>query len=592
MSQRLTRLGHKPFKWLSISLTWPIHLSTPTLVSLIHIGILDTARLDPANVVLHVGDFARVCQARGQRADNREFLVFGVIKGECYKAVPCREFLVYQTYSPNARVQPTMKGVIKIAQLFGKNMELATAASLTTLPGTYYGDRQTLLAQLSALHLPKEEWHDDPKLARSSEVDYHGSQEAEYAAKLIRRLIDIVEGEEPHADVEPPLSPSIFPGNPAPQLPLLDVEEDQLKFVRDSEREEAQAALDAGTSIRDVDDVLARSRRKAFLEDKSVPRELKNLQTTMSGCHGVVEAHWKIHTKGRYPYDEQAAEYLDAPKMQQLAETTPRYLFRAWSAESGGDPQLNTVNAITPRAFHRGAAPTTLFAATKNEIAELVQLHLHYVDTGKPTIFSSWSQSLAFALHIACNFVETGRTNIHISVTDTTKLDQDVLAIHSGYLCRETLLLPAQLADQYEYLTFGVVKRPAHTSVSLSSMQEAGYEKMFLPQWMEDAEHKKMIIDIIKCVSRLFGDDLELLVSSHFVADMSRQLQMNESEMLSALSGLKLPGNWGDDSKLTTTGRDTVHGFHGPPLAAKLIRNIIRMSKGLEMEAEGRRDLD
>ena len=82
-----------------------------------HIGILDTTRLDPANVVLHVGDFARVCQARGQRADNREFLVFGVIKGECYKAVPCREFLVYQTYSPNARVQPTMKGVIKRSRM-------------------------------------------------------------------------------------------------------------------------------------------------------------------------------------------------------------------------------------------------------------------------------------------------------------------------------------------------------------------------------------------------------------------------------------------------------------------------------------------
>lgn len=337
-----------------------------------HIGILDTARLDPANVVLHVGDFAGVCQARGQRTDNQEFLAFGVIKGECYKAVPCREFLACQTYSPYAGLQqPTMEGVIKIAQLFGKDMELAMAASLTTLPGTHYGDRQTLLAQLSTLHLPKE-WHDDTKLARSSEVDYHRSREAEYAAKLIRRLIDIVEGKESYIDVEPLLLPSFFPRNPAPELPLLDVEEDPLEFVRDSEREEAQAALDAGTSIRDVDEVLARSRRKAFLEDKSVPRELKNLQTTMSGCHGVVEAHWRIHTKGKYPYDKQATQYLDAFKMQQLAETTPRFLFRAWSAESGGDRQLNTVDAITPRAFHKGTAPITLFAATKTELGEFV----------------------------------------------------------------------------------------------------------------------------------------------------------------------------------------------------------------------------
>lgn len=172
---------------------------------------------------------------------------------------------------------------------------------------------------------------------------------------------------------------------------------------------------------------------------------------------------------------------------------------------------------------------------------------------------------------------------------DTTKLGQDVLAIHSGYLCREALLLPDQRACQYEYLIFGVVR--GHKSVPLVSMREAGYEKMFLPQWMEDAEHKEMIIDIIKRVSKLFGEDLELLVASHFVADMSRRLQMNESEMLVALSGFNLPDDWRDDSKMTTTARDTVHGFQGPPLAAKLIRNIIRMSKGLQIEAEERQDM-
>lgn len=113
---------------------------------------------------------------------------------------------------------------------------------------------------------------------------------------------------------------------------------------------------------------------------------------------------------------------LTYPRIKEARRHVPRYLFRAWSASSGGAPELNTREAITPSAFLSGAGHEDAYSLTTSEFIRKTLNHL----TTKPvqTEFSSWTASLNFARCFAYqrnNGVSdrTDRGTAYISVIDT-----------------------------------------------------------------------------------------------------------------------------------------------------------------------------
>lgn len=88
-----------------------------------------------------------------------------------------------------------------------------------------------------------------------------------------------------------------------------------------------------------------------------------------------------------------------------------------WHPGSGGDPQLNTIHAVTPHAFlHRLDRPV-VYDMTAEQFIDNTTRHL----CGDRTVvsgFSSWSASPRFVLRYAT----TQRYTAYIAVIDTLRL--------------------------------------------------------------------------------------------------------------------------------------------------------------------------
>lgn len=106
-------------------------------------------------------------------------------------------------------------------------------------------------------------------------------------------------------------------------------------------------------------------------------------------------------------------------KLQEASKTIPRYLFRMCHRGSGGDPQLNTIHAVTPHAFlHRWDRPV-VYDMTAEEFIDNTTRHL----CGDRTVvseFSSWSASPRFVRRYAT----TQRYTAYIAVIDTSRLQK------------------------------------------------------------------------------------------------------------------------------------------------------------------------
>lgn len=62
--------------------------------------------------------------------------------------------------------------------------------------------------------------------------------------------------------------------------------------------------------------------------------------------------------------------------IKKASEHRPRYLFRAWSPESGGNKELNTTSKITPRAFFEGQGPEHISDVPTNTLVKSIVAHL------------------------------------------------------------------------------------------------------------------------------------------------------------------------------------------------------------------------
>lgn len=182
-----------------------------------HISVLDTEMLGPMNPILHTGDFDRVLQTGSVWQFSNEYLIFGVVRGDAYKAVPYSDFTAAVTsidvnlvdgWPEVSLTGLTIESLKALAQRYGEKLELIIAAGLSRMSVGHSWTREDLLSMLCTLNFPAD-WRDDPKLSMSSEVDYHGHEDAKDILRILRDVVDVSEGRTPQP--EPAARPSLGP---------------------------------------------------------------------------------------------------------------------------------------------------------------------------------------------------------------------------------------------------------------------------------------------------------------------------------------------------------------------------------------------
>lgn len=207
--------------------------------------------------------------------------------------------------------------------------------------------------------------------------------------------------------------------------------------------------------------------------------------------------------------------------LRSAGKSLPRYLFRTWNADSGGNGRLNKPDAITPMAFlQKAKPPASMFDIDKRELLGLIYGYLNQRHVRTP--FSSWSHSLQFAISM---MMYPGR-DAHISVIDTRQLKPENFIFH----CRSPKINKGMSVPQYdeEFLVYGVVEGAAHCAVPLDALKP--FVQALLPN-VDDFLHNLVQgslvqlarsptlskyakqIRVAKEFSRPFGLDFELPVA-------------------------------------------------------------------------------
>ncbi|KAF2822829.1 hypothetical protein CC86DRAFT_469465 [Ophiobolus disseminans] len=140
----------------------------------------------------------------------------------------------------------------------------------------------------------------------------------------------------------------------------------------------------------------------------------------------------------------------------------PRYLFRAWTSDSGGGPNANINNsiAIVPHAFMPESGnnvSSSFYNTLESELCRMASMH--YGGGHSLSAFSSWAVSLALVLCYAKE-LSLKRERTHVAVMDTHELGPDVLVWHVPHLIN---------AGNHECLAFGRIRGRAYQAVSFET---------------------------------------------------------------------------------------------------------------------------
>ncbi|KAG9827663.1 hypothetical protein KCU98_g14825, partial [Aureobasidium melanogenum] len=112
-------------------------------------------------------------------------------------------------------------------------------------------------------------------------------------------------------------------------------------------------------------------------------------------------------------------------KLKQASKNVPKYLFRMWNADSGGNRKLNTTTTITPLAFASSKGHKPVYDMTRSEFIKNTMSHLGGAMV--LTEFSSWSQSPYFAFYYAH---QRKSSSVHVAIIDTEELAKSNPAFH------------------------------------------------------------------------------------------------------------------------------------------------------------------
>ncbi|KAH0361771.1 hypothetical protein KCU65_g8528, partial [Aureobasidium melanogenum] len=175
-------------------------------------------------------------------------------------------------------------------------------------------------------------------------------------------------------------------------------------------------------------------------------------------------------------------------KLEEVNKQVPRHLYRMWHSTSGGNPNLNTIDKITPLSFLQYTGHVNVYDMPIQSFTQNVVNHLNGAHV--TTEFSSWSASPMFVLNYATDKPETA----YIAVIDTLGLCADgrnsifyVPALASVFEDSDSSHWTYFLRYDWEFLVHGVVEGIHYKAVSFKSLREAGLT-VYLPQFQEGYE--------------------------------------------------------------------------------------------------------
>jgi hypothetical protein len=260
--------------------------------------------------------------------------------------------------------------------------------------------------------------------------------------------------------------------------------------------------------------------------------------------------------------------------IEQIHRETPRFLFRARSRASGGDPRLNTTEAIIPLAFLRGTGPGSIHDMSRHELMEAAEAHIAQLKRSFQTVFSSWTQSLPFALDYAEKVLAPEEA--YISCIDTTKLPRYNIIFFTQTLQQKVACRSVHRVSccNFEYLAFGPVRGAGYTSVQRKDLFQEGrnVEEFFeadhirsypfrqcppliISPYQADDQTDQAPDCVIQLVGRawqiaqLFGPTFQAAPLIHLVT-ARRQTARAYRMIKTALMSLDLPGDWLTDKRL------------------------------------------
>ncbi|PPJ50592.1 hypothetical protein CBER1_06288 [Cercospora berteroae] len=272
---------------------------------------------------------------------------------------------------------------------------------------------------------------------------------------------------------------------------------------------------------------------------------------------------------------------------------TPRYLFRAWHIDSGGDRALNTMTrGITPRAFSTGAvdASRTIYDMTLAELRENCDRHLTgYKNTHFHTQFSSWAADINVAFNFASKHPVPG---YFIGIIDTTELSHANAIVH--VLSLELIL--GHRGYAHEYLAYGVIRGSAYKAVDFQDFCNIGVGVTpIVSEWQlyTSAQWKRLgnvmtqrQIDDAKTVALRYGHKFAaavmiaiLCIEQHDGSMWRNGLKGDDVLLNNNMLDLPIPSQLcGDEGILTDIVYTT--GFRGLEQMIRMLRAIVNLRHG------------
>jgi hypothetical protein len=283
-----------------------------------------------------------------------------------------------------------------------------------------------------------------------------------------------------------------------------------------------------------------------------------------------------------------------------LSQQTPRFLFRAWSSKSGGNPQLNTPTAITPRAFLNQQGPASIYDIPREKLAKLTVEHLGAWCFDTP--FSSWSQSLGFVISEALRRHEDDLEYAHISVIDTKRLPKKNVVLYPPKLEFMSKGMRRYSWCTMEYLAFGTISGDALRAVPLKKFIASGYS-LKSPSRSSDSITLQTKVQNARALSALFGKGFELPMMAYLLSfhtevlykhwmhcfkpwatkcgekwtDAEKELVMDE------LLSFDVPEDWYVDSTILNTQNDFLGGYADAMLAVDLLQRLVLMKQEIRV---------
>lgn len=171
-------------------------------------------------------------------------------------------------------------------------------------------------------------------------------------------------------------------------------------------------------------------------------------------------------------------------KLREASDTIPRYLFRMWHPGSGGNPKLNTTDAITPHVFLQRPDHDlpVVYDMTAEQFRDNTTKHL----CGDRTVlseFSSWSASTRFVLHYAT----TQRDSAYVAVIDTARFQKGTVNATFHVPALKPIFGSHKSCQAFnggrgfdygkhdwEYLVHGVIKSRHYKAVSFRTLCQQG----------------------------------------------------------------------------------------------------------------------